>query len=407
VGADEVLRASVAGMPIPPLPPPSFTSPPPLDGARVAIVTTAGVMRLGEKAWTHDDTSFRVFRRDEADLLIGHVSISFDRAGVSADRNVVLPIDRLAELAADGVIGSVADRHISFMGALRAAELLSTVILDSGPAAAKTLRADGVDIVVLTPVCPACSRTVTILGHVLEAEGLATVVLASNLAITERARPPRALFCDFPLGRPLGRPLDASFQRRVLEAALSLLERPRGPILETFPEKIVDEVDTAVACVLPPRYDADLPPAVDEARGLRPAWDRTRTEFGSSQLGRRFDADAVPGAIARLLAVADGARWTEQFDDPDEVLQTVADVRVYYEEAALGLADHVPAARSAETWFYQHTEAGRVLKRMTDVLLDTGQMDELGMLAQFYIVPLSQVDGDRLRAPWQDSSGPS
>jgi len=41
----------------------------------------------------------------------------------------------------------------------------------------------------------------------------------------ERSHPPRALHCEFPLGRPLGRPGDAAFQRRVLVAALRLLER--------------------------------------------------------------------------------------------------------------------------------------------------------------------------------------
>jgi len=402
VSADKVLRESVLhGLEIPPLPPASFTTPPPLNEARVAVVTTAGIMRPGEKAWSHDDTDFRVFKGDEPDLIIGHISMSFDRAGVSADRNVAIPLDRLAELADDGVIGSVADRHISFMGALRTSELLSTLILDSGPAAAKVLRDDGVDVVVLTPMCPACARTVTVLGHILEDQGLATVVLASNRVITERARPPRALYCEFPLGRPLGRPLDIPFQRQVLEAALDLLNRPEGPVLEIFPEVIIDEVDTAVACVMPPRYDSRVPAAVDEARGLRPAWERTaKTHPSAGQVGRRITVDEVPMAIERFVAVAGGAGWREKFDDPDELFQTLIDVRVYYEEAALSLVDHVPAARAAETWFYQHTETGALLRRMAQVLSGTGQMDELGFLAHFYIVPLSQIDGDRNVAPW-------
>ncbi len=37
------------------------------------------------------------------------------------------------------------------------------------------------------------------------------------------------------------------------------------------------------------------------------------------------------------------------------------DVRAYYEEAALALADHTPAARQAESWFYTTTETGRLL----------------------------------------------
>ncbi len=61
---------------------------------------------------------------------------------------MLYPIDRLEELAAEGVIGGVAPRHLSFMGALH--DTLSTIRLDTGPAAAKLLRDDGVSVVLLT-----------------------------------------------------------------------------------------------------------------------------------------------------------------------------------------------------------------------------------------------------------------
>src|SRR3546814_11465419 len=83
--ADEFLRAMVANMPIPAIAP-AFTTPSPLVQARVAIVTTAGLMRHGEEAWTHDDAGFRIFGADERDLIVGHVSISFGRTGLKADR---------------------------------------------------------------------------------------------------------------------------------------------------------------------------------------------------------------------------------------------------------------------------------------------------------------------------------
>jgi D-proline reductase (dithiol) PrdB len=79
---------------------------------------------------------------------MAHWSLNFDRTGFTADVNVLFPIDRLEELAADGVIGGVAPRHLSFMGALH--DTLSTIRLDTGPAAAKLLRDDGVGVVLLT-----------------------------------------------------------------------------------------------------------------------------------------------------------------------------------------------------------------------------------------------------------------
>jgi D-proline reductase (dithiol) PrdB len=52
----------------------------------------------------------------------------------------------------------------------------------------------------------------------------------------ESMQPPRSLWVSFPLGRPLGKPGDAAFQHRVIDAALDLLERESGPVLEDFPE---------------------------------------------------------------------------------------------------------------------------------------------------------------------------
>ena len=63
-----------------------------------------------------------------------------------------------------------------------------------------------------------CTRTVSTLARALEASGLATVSLLSNRAQAETIGPPRGLYCEFPLGRPLGKPLDAAYQRRVLDA---------------------------------------------------------------------------------------------------------------------------------------------------------------------------------------------
>jgi hypothetical protein len=43
------------------------------------------------------------------------------------------------------------------------------------------------------------------------------------------------------------------------------------------------------------------------------------------------------------------------------------DIRGYYEEAAMELADHTPAAHATEAWFYQNTVTGRL---MLDVIRD-------------------------------------
>ncbi len=74
------------------------------------------------------------------------------------------------------------------------------------------------------------------LGHYLEQEGIQTVSISLIREHTVALAPPRALWVPFMLGRPLGVPGDPAFQRKVVLAALSLLERESGPVLEDFPE---------------------------------------------------------------------------------------------------------------------------------------------------------------------------
>jgi hypothetical protein len=230
-----------------------------------------------------------------------------------------------------------------------------------------------------------CTRAVGTLAHVIEAAGLTTVALSLVRPQIERSHPPRALHCEFPLGRPLGRPGDAEFQRRVLAAAFALLERPAGPVLEDFPETIADEADQPLACPLPPRYDPAVPAAVDEARALHPAWERSRASVGGTQVGRVVDADGIPEAVAAFVRVAAGTPWMDA-GLPGEPAAVAMDIRSYYEEAALALVDHVPAARAAESWLYRTTETGAILKAaMTQMAQADPPYERI-----LYLVPMSQ-----------------
>lgn len=78
-----------------------------------------------------------------------HRSASFDHAGIEADRNLALPLDRLRELVQDGTIGEVAPRHLSFMGSITAPGRL---VERSIPEATQLLVRDAVDVALLVPV---------------------------------------------------------------------------------------------------------------------------------------------------------------------------------------------------------------------------------------------------------------
>ncbi len=149
--SDEQLRSTLGGIKGFAFDEVPWTTPKPLDESRVAIVTTAGLRVESNADWNAGDQGFTQIPHDAENLTLAHYSPNFDRVGWVLDKNVVFPIDRLYELAEDGIIGSVAKTHISFMGA-QPDHTLETIRLDSGPAAAKLLADDEVDLVLLTPV---------------------------------------------------------------------------------------------------------------------------------------------------------------------------------------------------------------------------------------------------------------
>ena len=149
--ADEQLRTTLGGLKSFAFDDVPWTTPKPLHESRVAIVTTAGLRVESNADWNAGDQGFTQIPHDAENLTLAHYSPNFDRVGWVLDKNVVFPIDRLYELAEDGIIGSVAKTHISFMGA-QPDHTLETIRLDSGPAAAKLLKDDEVDLVLLTPV---------------------------------------------------------------------------------------------------------------------------------------------------------------------------------------------------------------------------------------------------------------
>lgn len=223
----------------------------------------------------------------------------------------------------------------------------------------------------------------SVLAHVFEAAGLSTVVLASMKDVVEAAAPPRALFCDFPLGRPLGKPLDADFQTEVLHQAFALLDADSGPALAVHPE-VIEATEEPLACAMPARFDPNLPPAVDEARGIRNAYDRSVAKRGTS-VGRSFDADGVPDALDVFHQIAEGANWKTDVQIPGKnTIAAAHDIRTYYEEAALELVDGpMPGGRQAEAWFFEKTEAGKTMLAARQAMQD----QEAPFPFWFYMAP--------------------
>jgi D-proline reductase (dithiol) PrdB len=122
---------------------------PPLAERRVAVVSTAGLQCRGDRPFAMGSADYRVIADDTpaADLMMSHVSTNFDRSGFEQDFNVMLPLDRLREMAAAAEIGSLARYHYSFMGATDPGSMEQTA-----RHLADVLKADNVDACLLIPV---------------------------------------------------------------------------------------------------------------------------------------------------------------------------------------------------------------------------------------------------------------
>jgi D-proline reductase (dithiol) PrdB len=126
----------------------------PLSESKVAIVTTAGAHHRDQPPFDmHDregDPSFRVIdvSRPLGDLMITHDY--YDHSDADKDINIVFPIERLQELESEEIIGQVAKFHYGFMGHILGRHI-EKLVNRSAPDVARKLRADAIDIVLLTP----------------------------------------------------------------------------------------------------------------------------------------------------------------------------------------------------------------------------------------------------------------
>lgn len=199
----------------------------PLARCSVALVTTAAPYQpdkgpQGPGAPYNAAAKFyRVYSGDSAadpDVRIAHVAIDRKHTGME-DSGTWFPLARLREASARGRI-ALARR---FHGMPTNRSQRHTIEVDCAELLARC-REDGVDAAVLVPNCPVCHQTLGLAARHLEANGIATVVMACAKDIVEHCGVPRLLFSDFPLGNAAGRPHDRGSQEFTLELALRVLE---------------------------------------------------------------------------------------------------------------------------------------------------------------------------------------
>jgi len=126
----------------------------PLRDSRVGLVVTACMVNPGEPPFDAEqpdnDASMRIVHSltDPAALVNTFAGQAFDHAGLEADPNVLVPLDRMREMEAAGEIGEFARRAVSLCGHLPKPRRL---IEYTAPEIARLFAADGADVVMLVP----------------------------------------------------------------------------------------------------------------------------------------------------------------------------------------------------------------------------------------------------------------
>jgi hypothetical protein len=216
---------------------------------------------------------------------------------------------------------------------------------------------------------------VGVVSRCLEEEGIPTTQISLVREHSEAIRPPRVLWVPFMMGRPLGAPNEPAFQRRVLAAALQLLDAPSGPVLRDFELEAPQssgEAESGAACPVHFNRPASMPGAADalarrleqEIGQLRPWHDLAVRRRSASTSGISGLSPEEAGAFVAALAGGPAAfNYRPHQPLGLSLKQACDDLRAFYEEAA-GAQPGGLSAQAMEEWFYHGTVMGEILARL-------------------------------------------
>lgn len=242
------------------------------------------------------------------------------------------------------------------------------------------------------------------LSHYIESEGIPTTQISLVREHTERIKPPRALWVPFDLGRPLGAPDEPEFQKKVLLAALILLEESEGSIIKDFPEDapVSESEFTPTACPVSFGVPAGPGEEIDdmskllaafqqEAEGLQNWFDiglkkRGRTTTGTSKLSL--------SEIVEFFSVFVKGDMPESAisGTPLDIIMKLAgeDLKAYYTEAVSAQPGGPTSPDALADWFWGETVASRVLgkvRRRALLCKDNG----LKTVGSLLLIPRNQL----------------
>lgn len=130
----------------------------PIEDSTVALISSAGLALKTDQPFDQEgervnpwwgDPSFRVLPRKTTNNDVNLYHLHVNPRIAEQDLNTFMPLQRLSELETFGEIGRSAAHHYSYMGYILQPQRL---LNESVPAMIRSLRQDGVNLVILIPV---------------------------------------------------------------------------------------------------------------------------------------------------------------------------------------------------------------------------------------------------------------
>ena len=236
------------------------------------------------------------------------------------------------------------------------------------------------------------------LGHYLEEEGIATVAIALIRPQAENAKPPRALWVPFELGRPFGPPNNPGFQKRVVLAALGMLVEDGGPV------RIVNFPDDDPRAEPDPAWRPPFIPAAIANGDVESLASRLEAEILLLQGAHRRWIEQHGRSTVGLtgLPIGESARYVadwmrgkappsprDGFSAPLILRFAVDDLKAFcLEAAAAGTAK--PSSRQVADWLWNTTATGAAIHALRE-MLQAHEDERLRLIVSNFVVPAARV----------------
>lgn len=207
----------------------------------LALITSAGAYIDGTEPFDttarDGDVSFREIPVEVEAEDLRYAARGYDAKYVQEDRNAQIPIDRLLEYEANGVIGKLNNVWWTMNGfipnAARVAEELA-------PKIAERINRYECQAALFVPASRLCVQTLGIIARAVEQTGVPTMLIAPERQIADKIRAPRTAFYIGEYGCVAGKPNWKQYQLRVLDESIRWIETLDQPAVR----KLVVELET-------------------------------------------------------------------------------------------------------------------------------------------------------------------